>query len=84
LLSTAFRLEDYLIAVDRVLVEIYIPDEIIEDAERIIAEGEKGYLGKLDVERAKNKLETIKNDDKNYNRAQKLIKRIDEILPRLS
>jgi hypothetical protein len=70
--------------VDRVLVEIYIPDEIIKDAERIIAEGEKGDLGKLDVGRAKEKLKTIKNDDKNYNRAQQLIKRIDEIWSRLT
>jgi hypothetical protein len=70
--------------VDRVVVNIYIPDEIIKDAERIIAEGEKGYLGKLDVGRAKEKLKTIKNDDENYNRAQQLIKKIDEILPRLT
>ncbi len=70
--------------VDRVFVEIYIPDKIIKDAERIIAEGEEGYLGKLDVGRAKNKLKTIRNDDKNYNRAQQLIKKIDEIWLRLS
>lgn len=70
--------------VDRVLVEIYIPDEIVKNAERVIAEGEKGYLGKLDVGRAKDKLKTIKADDKNYNRAQQLIKKIDEIWSRLS
>ncbi len=70
--------------IDCVFIEIYIPEEIIVKAEQVIARGEQGELGKLDVGRAKDKLKTIKDGDKNYNRAQQLIKKIEDIWTRLS
>jgi hypothetical protein len=84
LTAIIYQADDVIInsGIDAVLVEIYLSDEIVFQAKRIIGKAKTGASGRREIEKIKNKLKTISEKDEEYSSAQQLIKEIDEILPK--